>query len=406
MATASPAPPPHSFIPVLLDSNVVTYWIPVLAILVLVIGFSLVVTLHLAKPICDMVMICAPTDRTGRLTKLLTWTYADSSTVIKDGPVKDGLVTQYTKSKTYRAVGQFHLVIGSILMCVYAMMLLGFPEGTAGTSDFAEKIQNYVRGLHNVFLASVAFMLAGFWFIDLAWNMDPSGMVSLGDISKPAIASTAGKGGTPAHESLENKMQALMVYKYYHADVRTQVQFSVFLLLAFLTRRDPLLQILCWIIYSTAITFSYARSFVFYVTLDFENFSKCSALTVYWVGTTFSWLLEWFALVAMFNTRWEASATGHDYGLLAEFPSNASAVPFSAEVIEPLKSYSNKSWNDAIGVMLVTAQVVKVLTYIFAWVYAIQPSRRQFGADAGGYGAYGGQGVGNPHSQSALLSKA
>jgi hypothetical protein len=401
MATASPAPPPHSFIPVLLDSNVVTYWIPVLAILVLVIAFSLVVTCNLAKPICETLMCGAPKDKMERLTKLLTWTYPDSSTVFKEG-----LVAQYSKSKTYRAVGQFHLVIGSILMCVYAMMLLGFPEGTAGTSDFAEKIQNYVRGLHNVFLASVAFMLAGFWFIDLAWNMDPSGMVSLGDILKSESASTATKSDTSEPEIIENKMQALMVYKYYHADVRTQVQFSVFLLLAFLTRRDPLLQILCWLIYSTAITFSYARSFVFYVTLDFENFSKCSALTVYWVGTTFSWLLEWFALVAMFNTRWEASATGHDYGLLAEFPINASAVPFSAEVIEPLKSYSNKSWNDAIGVMLVTAQVVKVLTYIFAWVYAIQPSSRQFGGDQSGYGVYGGKAVGNQHSKSALLSKA
>jgi hypothetical protein len=285
MATTSPPPPPHSFIPVLLDGNVVTYYIPVLVILVLVIGFSLATTCKWTKTICDMLTFGATTNT--RLTKLLNWTYQLEE---EDGTVKSTLKTQYSKSKTYRTVGQFHLVIGSILMCVYASMLLGFPEGTAGTSDFAEKIQNYVRGLHNLFLASVAFMLPGFWFIDLAWNMDPSGMVSLGDVLKPKGAPRTLQSGTEPEPVDDKKMQALMVYKYYHADVRTQVQFSLFLLLAFLTRRDPLLQILCWLIYSTAITFSYARSFVFYVTLDYENFLSMSALTVYWVGTTLSWL--------------------------------------------------------------------------------------------------------------------
>lgn len=404
MATTSPPPPPHSFIPVLLDGNVVTYYIPVLVILVLVIGFSLAMTCECTNNICNMLTFGAA--KTTKLTKLLNWTYQLEE---EDGTVKSTLKTQYSKSKTYRTVGQFHLVIGSILMFFYAYMLLFFPEGTAGTSDFAEKIQNYVRGLHNVFLASVAFMLPGFWFIDLAWNMDPSGMVSLGDVLKPKGAPEqkpkTGTEPTADAQTSGKQMQALMVYKYYHADVRTQVQFSLFLLLAFLTRRDPLLQILCWLIYSTAITFSYARSFVFYVTLDFENFYSKSALTFYWVGTTLSWLLEWFALVAMFNTRWEASATGHDYGLLAEFPSNTSAVPFSAEVIEPLKSYSNKGWNDAIGIMLVTAQALKGLIYFFAWAVALQPSKRT-GADPSTYGNYGADSIGSKHSQSALLSKA
>lgn len=372
----TPPPPPYTpttLLPVLITGNVPFFWVGPLVVVALA-----VICMAIAQfpTTCDMFRSCFYRGETEKLIDKIPYLVKQ-----KYGASPPSAVIDFqSKAMRLKAAGHWLLLFASLFNFIYAIALNQFPkkydpDTYSGSDSYADAARGTIGTLNWTMLVCAVFYVPGFMLLDLGWASLPSTMMSLGDVDHDATIeqSTNVFSLKKADDTtIKNRVQSLLVTKYYHSDIRTQVQFSIFIFIAYMVRRDILMQAVCWLIFSTGITLSYARSFTFYFTMDTTNFAVDWTLA-YLLLATLAWLIEWFGLVIIFNVQWEDKASIAAYGTFAEYPVDDDVAPSSADAAGELKSFTNtRSIRDLATVLLAIAQACKFAAYTFAVVYGVR----------------------------------
>lgn len=273
------------------------------------------------------------------------------------------------RSRYIRQAGYLWLCFGSVFGVAYAFVyLVGDDLDGVDADDRGEKIRNQTTNMIALFYVQLAFIIPGFWLVEMGWKLMPDALLSIGDF----ITTETAVG------DLKKMLTNAMVSKYYQDNMTSKVNFVIFLLAAFVVRRDPVLFILCWLLYNTGITLNYVREFLFYVTMDWVNCNVKFLEFLYLFGLVIGWFFEWLSLVISFNIFWESKADPNkDYGNWAKYPKDG-ATPFSDTAIGKLQHFTNDLGPlNAAAWLLVIAYVFKLITYAFAFAFAPRLPEKQ-----------------------------